>query len=126
MRRGEAFVCSQPDAEVCNRSRFCCRAFDRFVAARLYAITCTPVQGAAGYPAMVRAACEGGVDILQFRDKVLAWKEKFEVGQELRKICAAFNTLFIINDATDLAAVFAKSGYDVVLLSQAKLNGDAK
>ena len=62
---------------------------------------------------MVRAACEGGVDVLQFRDKTLAWKEKFEVAQQLRKICTEFNVLFIVNDATDLALAVQADGVHV-------------
>jgi thiamine-phosphate pyrophosphorylase len=84
----------------------------RFIAARLYAITCSS-NGAMGYSAMARAACEGGVDVLQFRDKTLSWEEKFEVAQELRKICAEFNVLFIVNDSTDLALAVQADGVHV-------------
>jgi thiamine-phosphate pyrophosphorylase len=86
---------------------------DRFIAARLYAITCTPPEGPSGYSAMVRAACEGGVDVLQFRDKTLPWKERFEIAQDLRKICAEFNVLFIVNDATDMALAVQADGVHV-------------
>jgi thiamine-phosphate pyrophosphorylase len=83
---------------------------DRFIAARLYAITCSPPGGSAGYLAMARAACEGGVDVIQFRDKTLSGKEKYEAGRQLRKICAEFNVLFIVNDAVDLALAVRADG----------------
>jgi thiamine-phosphate pyrophosphorylase len=86
---------------------------DRFIAGRLYAITCSPSNGVAGYEAMARAACEGGVDILQFRDKILSWKDRFEVAQKLRKVCSEFNVLFIVNDATDLALAAQADGVHV-------------
>ena len=86
---------------------------ERFKAAKLYAITCVPTSGGAGYTAMAEAACQGGVDILQFRDKILSWKERFEVARELRKICAAHRVLFIVNDATDLALSVQADGVHV-------------
>ena len=54
---------------------------DRFTAVRLYAITCEPREGASGYEAMVRAACEGGVDVLQFRDKLITGRERYRARQ---------------------------------------------
>jgi len=86
---------------------------ERFSAARLYAITCTPTAGPASYASMASAACEGGIDVLQFRDKHLSWKEKFEVAQQLRKICTAHKVLFIVNDATDLALAAQADGVHV-------------
>jgi thiamine-phosphate pyrophosphorylase len=83
---------------------------DRFKNALLYAITCPPSGGPGGYDAMVRAACEGGADILQFRGKDLAWKVRYEIAGRLRKICAGFGVLFIVNDATDLALATQADG----------------
>lgn len=62
---------------------------------------------------MVRAACEGGVDVLQFRDKSLPWKQKFEIAQTLHNICAEYNVLFIVNDSTDLALAAQADGVHV-------------
>lgn len=76
---------------------------DRFEKARLYFVTAEPPSGLGGYPAMVEAACRGGTDIVQFREKTLGWKQRYELGVALRKICAAHGVLFVVNDATDLA-----------------------
>lgn len=86
---------------------------DQFLTATLYAITCPPQEGSGGYEAVVRSACEGGVDVLQFRDKTLSWKPKFEVARQLRKVCAAHGVLFIVNDSTDLALAVQADGVHV-------------
>jgi len=83
---------------------------DRFIAARLYVITCPPAGGPEGYSAMVEAACAGGTDVVQFRDKNLPWKQRYEIAGQLRKICMKHSTLFIVNDATDLALAVQADG----------------
>jgi thiamine-phosphate pyrophosphorylase len=95
---------------------------DRFVAARLYVITCPPAAGLTGYPAMVRAACEGGADVVQFRDKMLSVKERYDVGLQLAEICYEHKVLFIVNDMLDLAL---SVGADGVHLGQDDLPQDA-
>lgn len=85
----------------------------RFEAARLYAITTPPKEGPDGYEPMAQAACEGGADILQFRDKTLPWKARFEIARRLRQICAHHGALFIVNDATDLALAAQADGVHV-------------
>jgi len=86
---------------------------ERFKEAKLYVITCPPTNGPAGYEPMVEAACRGGADIIQFRDKTLGVKEKFEVARALRKICSAHKVLFIVNDSTDLALSCQADGVHV-------------
>ena len=65
------------DACSCNE-----RMIDQFKSAPLYVITCPPKEGPCGYEAMVRAACEGGADILQFRDKLITGRERYTGGRE--------------------------------------------
>jgi len=95
---------------------------ERFRAAKLYVITCprgngvvagAPKNGAEGYAAMVEAACRGGADVIQFRDKTLGHKEKFEVARQLNEICHAHQVLFIVNDSTDLALSVQADGVHV-------------
>jgi thiamine-phosphate pyrophosphorylase len=83
---------------------------DRFNQSRLYVITCPPKDGPGGYEAMVRAACEGGADVLQFRDKLITGKERYAVAARLLKICRSFGTLFIVNDALEVALAVAADG----------------
>jgi thiamine-phosphate pyrophosphorylase len=86
------------------------KVIDRFIAARLYTITCPPKDGASGYDAMVRAACEGGADIVQFRDKLITGRERYTVATRLRKICRDANVLFIVNDALEVALTVQADG----------------
>jgi len=83
---------------------------DQFVSSQLYVITCPPAAGPQGYSSMVEAACAGGADVVQFRDKTLSWKARYEVCSELRKICRKHNVLFIVNDAVDLALAVQADG----------------
>lgn len=85
-------------------------ASERFNAARLYVITCPPKEGPEGYAAMVESACAGGADVVQFRDKTLTWKGRYEIAGELRKICRRYRALFIVNDAVDLALAVQADG----------------
>jgi thiamine-phosphate pyrophosphorylase len=83
---------------------------ERFKKARLYVITCPPTSGPEGYEAMVSAACEGGADVLQFRDKLITGRERYTVAARLRKICANAGVLFIVNDALEVALTIAADG----------------
>src|SRR4051812_30531435 len=83
---------------------------NRFLSARLYAITCPPKEGPTGYEAMVRAACAGGADIVQFRDKLITGKERYTVAARLLKICRQAGTLFIVNDALEVAMAIGADG----------------
>ncbi len=100
------------------------RALDQFEKAKLYVITCPPKNGPEDYEAMVRAACEGGADVLQFRDKLITGKQRYAVAARLKKICHQFGTLFIVND--DLAVAIGVEadgchlGQDDMPVSEAK------
>jgi thiamine-phosphate pyrophosphorylase len=83
---------------------------ERFKAARLYAITCLPSDGPSGYPAMVGAACAGGADIIQFRDKEITGRQRYEMAAALRQICARHKVLFIVNDALEVALACGADG----------------
>jgi thiamine-phosphate pyrophosphorylase len=83
---------------------------DRFNSARLYVITCPPKEGASRYDAMVRAACEGGADIVQFRDKLITGRERYAAAARLLKICRESGVLFIVNDALEVAMAVGADG----------------
>ncbi len=83
---------------------------ERFQQARLYVITCPPKSGPDGYEPMVKAACEGGAEILQFRDKLITGRERYKVAQRLKKICAEAGVLFIVNDALEVALTVEADG----------------
>jgi thiamine-phosphate pyrophosphorylase len=83
---------------------------ERFINAKLYTITCPPKNESEGYEAMVRAACEGGADIIQFRDKLITGRDRYAMAARLLKICRASNVLFIVNDAIEVALAVAADG----------------
>ena len=83
---------------------------DRFNKSVLYVITCPPKEGPGGYEAMVRAACEGGADVIQFRDKLITGKERYSAAARLLKICRQMGVLFIVNDALEVALAIAADG----------------
>jgi thiamine-phosphate pyrophosphorylase len=83
---------------------------ESFKQAVLYVITCPPKDGPGGYEAMVRAACDGGADVLQFRDKLITGKERYTVAARLRKICRDAGVLFIVNDALEVALAVEADG----------------
>src|ERR1035437_4506826 len=83
---------------------------DRFIKARLYVITCPPKDGPSGYDAMVHAACQGGADIVQFRDKLITGRERYAAAARLLKICRASGVLFIVNDALEVAMAVGADG----------------
>ena len=59
---------------------------------------------------MVRAVCEGGADIVQFRDKLVTGRERYAVAARLLKICRASGVLFIVNDALEVALAIGADG----------------
>lgn len=83
---------------------------ERFKKARLYVITCPPQNGPEGYEAMVKAVCEGGADVVQFRDKLITGRDRYVVAARLRKICLNAGVLFIVNDAMEVALTVAADG----------------
>ena len=99
-----------------GKETFTTSVLERFKAARLYAITTEPVGTT--YERMVEEACSGGADVVQFRDKLLSHKERYEVAARLRAICADHRVLFIINDHLEVALA---SGADGVHLGQEDL-----
>jgi thiamine-phosphate diphosphorylase len=52
---------------------------------------------------ITRAALEGGVRIIQFRDKNSTDERMIEVGREIRKLTKQFGAIFIVNDRLEVA-----------------------
>src|SRR6185437_818420 len=83
---------------------------ERMEASQLYVITAPKADGSADYPGLVEAACDGGADVIQFRDKTLSIRERYDIGLSLAEICYAHKTLFIVNDMIDLALAVGADG----------------
>ncbi|HEX2914002.1 MAG TPA: thiamine phosphate synthase [Chloroflexia bacterium] len=60
--------------------------------------------------AVVKAAIEGGVTAVQFRDKSRDGRILYETGRELRTFCREAGVAFIVNDRLDLALALEADG----------------
>src|SRR3954471_16676184 len=80
----------------------------RLEAARLYLVI-----DAAAAPAVVPAALEGGVDLVQLREKNLGDDEIVEAAGEILVHCEEHDALFILNDRPDLAGMCGAHGVHV-------------
>lgn len=61
----------------------------------------------------VEATINGGVDVVQFRDKVLDAKHLLARASELQKLCTSLDVPFILNDRPDLALEMGADGVHV-------------
>jgi len=77
-------------------------SIDRLRATRLYLVLEASVRGGAAAE-IVAPAIEGGVDIVQLRDKTAGDDEIVTAGRELRALCEERGALFVVNDRPDLA-----------------------
>ncbi|MCA3174423.1 MAG: thiamine phosphate synthase, partial [Burkholderiales bacterium] len=68
----------------------------------LYAIT-PPDLSTPDLIAKVRAALQGGVTMLQYRDKSADSRKRLHEAQALRQLCHDFAAWFVVNDDIDLA-----------------------
>jgi thiamine-phosphate pyrophosphorylase len=70
---------------------------------------------------VLRSALQAGVDIVQLRDKSSEDREIVEVSRIFRRLCDAYDALFIVNDRPELAIACAADG---VHLGQADADPD--
>ncbi|NJK34035.1 MAG: thiamine phosphate synthase [Oscillatoriales cyanobacterium SM2_2_1] len=60
--------------------------------------------------AVVRSALEGGVDLVQYREKEGIDRDRLALAEALRGLCAEFGVLFLVNDRIDLALAVDADG----------------
>lgn len=58
----------------------------------------------------VASALEGGVDVLQLREKKMSANRILELGKKIKQLCLQYDTTFIINDRIDIAALLEADG----------------
>jgi thiamine-phosphate pyrophosphorylase len=80
----------------------------RLERARLYLV----IEAAAAR-AVVPAALEGGVDVVQLREKDAADDETVAAGRWLRELCDEHDALLVVNDRADLALACGADGVHV-------------
>lgn len=68
----------------------------------LYVIIDTQALKGRSHVEAATQAIRGGAKAIQLRDKLLSKKKLIPIAQELKKLCAEHNVLFIINDYLDL------------------------
>jgi thiamine-phosphate pyrophosphorylase len=59
---------------------------------------------------VVEAALEGGLTLVQYRDKTADDVTRVQTAQRLRQLCHRYNALFIVNDRVDLALAVDADG----------------
>lgn len=58
----------------------------------------------------IASALEGGIDILQLREKSMAANKVLELGKKIKQLCLQYDTTFIINDRIDIALLVEADG----------------
>ncbi|MFC7165254.1 thiamine phosphate synthase [Halospeciosus flavus] len=59
---------------------------------------------------VVEAAVEGGVDVVQLREKHATARERYALAREVRAVTAAGDVPFVVNDRVDIAAAADADG----------------
>jgi thiamine-phosphate pyrophosphorylase len=59
---------------------------------------------------IAREALQGGITMLQLREKKAPLKQVIEEGRMLKELCGKFNVPFIVNDRVDLAMILDADG----------------
>jgi thiamine-phosphate pyrophosphorylase len=76
---------------------------------RLY-LVCDARPGDSEPEDVLRPALQAGVDVVQLRDKSADEREILEAGHVFRRLCDAYDALFIVNDSAELAIACAADG----------------
>ncbi len=77
---------------------------------RTYLVTQSSISAGRSTPEIVRAAIDGGIDVVQIRDKGLETRERYEIGLECRELTEAAAVDLIVNDRVDLAQAINADG----------------
>ena len=77
---------------------------------RAYLVTAASRSAGRTTSEVVAAALDGGVDVVQLRDKAASARERYETGIRLRELTAEAGVPLIVNDRIDLAAAVDADG----------------
>jgi thiamine-phosphate pyrophosphorylase len=75
-----------------------------------YLVTDAGLSGERSTVDVVRAAVEGGVDVVQLRAKGTSARERYELGRELRAVTAEAGVPLLVNDRVDVARAVDADG----------------
>lgn len=84
----------------------------RLVDSRLYLLVTSDLCDH-GFGPAVRESIQGGVDVVQLREKQLSDRRIIEMGKRIREWTRETDTLFIMNDRPDLAVITEADGVHV-------------
>ena len=80
---------------------------------RTYLVTQESLSDGRTTPEIVSAAIDGGIDVVQLREKDRESRERYELGLELRDLTAEAGVPLIVNDRIDLAQAIDADGVHV-------------
>jgi thiamine-phosphate pyrophosphorylase len=80
--------------------------------ARLY-VVCDARPGGRDPEELLRPALQAGVDVVQLREKSADQGEIVRAGRVFRRLCDAYDALFIVNDSPELAIACGADGVHV-------------
>lgn len=80
--------------------------YQKLLAASLYLVT-SPAENLL---AVVEAALQGGLRLVQYRDKTADDSVRLQMAQALRDLCQRYDALFIVNDRVDIALAVDADG----------------
>ncbi|WP_434521797.1 thiamine phosphate synthase [Halorubrum sp. AS12] len=75
-----------------------------------YLVTAASCSAGRTTPEVVAAALDGGVDVVQLRDKAQTARERYETGLRLRELTAEAGVPLLVNDRVDIAAAIDADG----------------
>lgn len=78
----------------------------KLMAARTYLVT-SPVPN---FLPTVEAALQGGIAIVQYREKTADDETRLDIARQMRALCHQYGALFIVNDRVDIAAAADADG----------------
>lgn len=82
----------------------------KFLTAGIYFVTSEHLSAGRSTLKIVEAALEGGVKLIQLREKDIPVKELVHLALEVRKLTMYYDALLIINDRPDVAMAVAADG----------------
>ena len=75
-----------------------------------YLVTQQSVSEGRSTPEIVRAAIDGGVDVVQLREKEASARERYDLGVELRELTERAGVDLLVNDRADIAEAIDADG----------------
>ena len=80
---------------------------------RIYGITGDNFSHGKSNLECVKAMIDGGIKIIQYRDKTKSIKEKVKEAKEIRELCKEHGVIFIVNDHVDIAILVDADGVHI-------------